>query len=144
MAATVSRLPFGLSEIVAPTLLGFALINACTFSLDLACLTALHGGLGWPLPVAITIAYGTAFSVSYVLNRVLNFHSHGAVATQVPVYVAVVVTNYLVWILGVGDGLATAGVDYRLARVLAGMGEAVFMYCALRWVVFRDLAEVDE
>ena len=35
-------------------------------------------------------------------------------------YAAVVVVNYLAWILGVGDGLAALGLDYRLARIVAG------------------------
>jgi hypothetical protein len=37
----------------------------------------------------------------------------------------------------VGSGLAALGVDYRLARLAAGACEAVYMYAAMRWVVFR-------
>jgi hypothetical protein len=29
-------------------------------------------------------------------------------------------------------------VDYRLARILAAVCEAGYMYAAMRWVVFRD------
>jgi len=54
MAAIVGRLPFGLAAIVPPSLLGFAVINGFTFAVDLGLLTALHGGLRWPLPVSIT------------------------------------------------------------------------------------------
>ena len=138
MAAIVRRLPFGLDRIVAPNMLGFAVINSCTFSIDLALLTALHGGLRWPVPVSITLSYLTASGVSYLLNRRLNFRSHGPVASQTGVYVVVVIVNYLVNILGVGAGLAALGVDYQLARILAGLCEAVYMYVAMRWVVFRD------
>jgi len=138
MAAIVRRLPFGLAEIVPPSLLGFAVINGFTFAVDLAVLTALHSGLGWPLPVSFTVAYITAFGLSYLLNRVFNFRSHGAVGPQVAVYVVVVIVNYLVWILGVGDGLAALGLDYRLARIAAGACEALYMYAAMRWLVFRD------
>jgi hypothetical protein len=46
--------------------------------------------------------------------------------------------NYFAWILGIGAGLAAAGVDYRLARVIAGACESVYMYAAMRWLVFRD------
>ena len=53
-------------------------------------------------------------------------------------YAGVVVVNYLAWILGVGAGLATLGVSYQLARVIAGACEAVYMYVAMRWLVFRD------
>jgi putative flippase GtrA len=138
MARVVAVLPFGLSRIVAPNLVGFALLNALTFSLDLGLLTTLHGGLRWPLPVSITISYATAFALSYLLNRRFNFRSHAPVESQLPVYVCVVVVNYVVWILGVGDGLGHV-VDYRIARVIAGCCEGVYMYCALRWLVFRDV-----
>ena len=143
MAACVRRLPFGLAGIVAPSLLGFAVINLFTFAVDLLLLTTLHGGLRWPLPVSITVAYLTAFGLSFVLNRALNFRSHGAVGPQVAVYAAVVAVNYLVWILGVGDGLAALGADYRLARIAAGVCEALYMYAAMRWLVFRDVHAQD-
>jgi putative flippase GtrA len=138
MTAITLRLPFGLARIVAPSMLGFAVINTGTFTVDLALLTALHGGLGWPVPVSITLSYLAASGLSFLLNRWLNFRSHGVVATQAGVYAAVVIVNYLAWILGVGAGLAALGVDYQLARVAAGACEAVYMYAAMRWLVFRD------
>jgi putative flippase GtrA len=138
MAAIVRRLPFGLARIIAPNMLGFAIINSCTFAIDLALLTAFHGGLHWPVPVSITLSYGAASGLSYLLNRALNFRSHGAVGPQVAVYAGVATVNYLAWILGVGAGLATLGVDYRLSRILAAVCEAVYMYVAMRWLVFRD------
>jgi putative flippase GtrA len=137
MTAVVRVLPFGLARIVAPSLLGFAVINSCTFAADLALLTGFHGGLGWPLPVSLTLAYAAASGLSYVLNRAFNFRSHGAVGPQLGRYAVVVVANYLAWILGLGDGLAALGVDYRIARIVAGGCEAVYMYAALRWLVFR-------
>jgi putative flippase GtrA len=139
MAAIVRRLPFGLARIVAPDMLGFAVINTGTFTVDLGLLTAFHGGLGWPVPVSITASYLAASGLSYLLNRRLNFRSHGAVASQTGVYAAVVIVNYLAWILGVGAGLAALGVDYQLARIAAGLCEAVYMYAAMRWLVFRDV-----
>jgi putative flippase GtrA len=139
MAAIVRRLPFGLARVVAPNMLGFAVINVGTFSFDLALLTALHGGLRWPVPVSITLSYLAASGLSYLLNRRLNFRSHGAVASQAGVYAVVIIVNYLAWILGVGAGLAALGVDYQLARIAAGLCEAVYMYAAMRWLVFRDV-----
>ena len=44
--------------------------------------------------------------------------------------------NYLAFILGVSSGLAAVGVEYHVARIVAGIGEAVYMYSAMRWVVF--------
>ena len=140
MAAIVRRLPFGLERVVAPNLLGFAVINLCTFTLDLALLTGLHGGLRWPVPVSITLSYVIASGVSYVLNRSLNFRSHGALAMQTGIYAVVITVNYLAWILGVGAGLAALGVNYQLARVSAGLCEAAQAYVAMRWLVFRDRA----
>jgi putative flippase GtrA len=137
MAEIVRRLPLGLARIVAPDMLGFAVINTCTFTIDLTLLTALHGGLRWPVPVSITLSYLAASGLSYLLNRWLNFRSHGPVASQAGVYAAVIIVNYLACILGVGAGLAALGVDYQLARIAAGLCEAVYMYVAMRWLVFR-------
>jgi putative flippase GtrA len=132
-----ARLPLGLNSVVAPTFLGFALINGFTFFVDLVILTALHGGLGTPLPIAVTVGYACAFALSYFLNRTMNFRSHAPVGPQVAIYVAVVVVNYLAFILGVSSALAGLGVEYHLARIVAGACEAVYMYSAMRWVVFR-------
>lgn len=139
MAAITRRLPFGLAGVVPPSLLGYLLINLCTFCLDLGLLTVMHGTLKWPLPVAITLSYGTASGVSYVANRVLNFRSHGALGAQVPLYLAVVASNYLIWILGLTDALAALGVEYQIARIIASLCEAVYLYSAMRWIVFRDV-----
>ena len=138
MAAVAGRLPFGLSRLVSARLLGYAVISSITFAVDLALLTAFHGGLRWPLPVAITVAYVLASGLGYFLNRTLNFRSHGAVGPQLTVYAAVVTVNFLALILGLTTGLAALGLDYRLARLTAAGCECVYMYSAMRWLVFRD------
>jgi putative flippase GtrA len=140
MAAITSRLPFGLSRVVEPSMLGYLLINLCTFFVDLALLALLHGRERLPIPVAVTISYGTASLISYVLNRVLNFRSHADVGRQLPVFIAVSASNYLIFVLGLTDLLSAVGVYYELSRVLAACCEAVYLYCMLRWVVFRDTA----
>ncbi|HEY0472317.1 MAG TPA: GtrA family protein [Kribbella sp.] len=137
MAAIVRRLPWGLSRVVPPSLVGFVVINGFTFGVDLALLTIFRSGLNLPIWLSITIAYCCAFGLSYVLNRAFNFRSHNAVGPQLAIYVVVVVSNYLIWILGVGAGLSALGVEYHLARITAGLCEGVYMYCAMRWVVFR-------
>jgi hypothetical protein len=73
-----------------------------------------------------------------VLNRVLNFRSHDDVGRQFPLYLAVSASNYLIFVLGLTDLLSSVGVYYELSRVLAACCEAVYLYCMLRWVVFRD------
>jgi putative flippase GtrA len=135
--AVVAHLPLGFKSVVAPTFLGFAVINGFTFGVDLLLLSGLHAGLGLALPIAVTVAYACAFALSYYLNRTLNFHSRAPVGPQFAVYVVVVVVNYLAFILGVSSALTALGMDFRLARILAGGCEAVYMYSAMRWVVFR-------
>jgi putative flippase GtrA len=136
-AAVAGVLPFGLRRVVTGSVVGFAVINSCTFGIDLLILTVLHGGLRVVLPVAVSVGYACAFGLSFVLNRWLNFRSHAAVGRQVAWYVLAIVANYAVVLLGCTELLTALGVPYQLARVGAGACEAVFMYCALRWVVFR-------
>src|ERR1700722_19140938 len=138
MTAITRRLPFGLSEVVAPSLVGYLLINLCTFFIDLGLLGLFHGNFRWPIPVAVTLSYGTASVISYALNRVLNFRSHEYVGRQFLVFAAVSGSNYLIFVLGLTDLLSAAGVYYELSRVIAACCEAVYLYCMLRWVVFRD------
>lgn len=138
MAAIIRRLPFGLSTVIEPSMLGYLLINLCTFFIDLSLLAAFHGSLRWPIPLAVTCSYGTASVISYVANRVLNFRSHADVGRQFPVYVAVSLSNYLIFVLGLTDLLSAVGVYYELSRVIAACCEGVYLYCMLRWVVFRD------
>jgi putative flippase GtrA len=128
------RLPFGLE----PTLVGYLVINGSTFALDLALLTVLHTGLGLILPAAFTLSYLTAFATAFVLNRRLNFRSHAPAGRQVAVYAVVVAINYLVFIVALATALSAIGLEYHLSRIVAGLCEAVYMYAALRWVVFRD------
>lgn len=143
MTAITKRLPFGLSNVVEPNMLGYLLINLCTFGIDLGLLGLLHGKERLPIPVAVTISYGTASLISYILNRVFNFRSHADVGRQLPVFVAVSASNYLIFVLGLTDLLSAVGVYYELARILAACCEGVYLYCMLRWVVFRDTAATD-
>lgn len=138
MEAVVRWLPFGLSRVVAPSLLGFALINGFTFGVDLLLLTFFRGGLGLPVPIAFTIAYVIAFGLSFVLNRALNFRSHAPVGPQAGLYAVAILVNYLAFVLGVGSALTELGLQYHLSRIAAGACEAAFMYGVMRWVVFRD------
>lgn len=138
LTAFVSRLPFGLNEVLAPTLVGFAVINSLTFTLDVAILVTARSGLDWPLWIAVSAGYTTAFALSFTLNRWLNFRSHAPVGRQLVIYLAVVCMNYLALVLGLVTVLTHLGLDYRLARLAAAGAEAGFMYCAMRWLVFRD------
>src|ERR1700730_16355131 len=139
MAAIARRQPFGLSRIVAPSFLGFAIINGFTFSVDLGLLSLCHGVLKWPYPAAVTLSYLTAFALSFVLNRAFNFRSREALGPQTARYVVAIAINYVAFVVGVGDALTAIGVQYQLARILSGLCEGVYMYSVMRWVVFRDV-----
>ncbi|MFD3510584.1 GtrA family protein [Nocardia sp. NPDC058666] len=140
--AVVARLPWGLDRYVPATFLGFALINSFTFAVDLLLLTFLRSGLGLAVWLSITLAYIVAFGLAFVLNRTFNFHSHAPMGRQAAVYAVVVLVNYLAFILGVGSGLAALGLQYHVARLVAGACEAVYMYSAMRWIVFRRKSSV--
>ena len=138
MEVVVRWLPFGLSRVVAPSFLGFVIINGCTFGIDLMLLMMFRGGLGLPVPIAFTLAYVLAFGLSFVLNRALNFRSHAPVGPQAGLYAVAILINYVAFILGVGSALTAIGVQYVLSRIVAGACEAAFMYSVMRWIIFRD------
>lgn len=138
MEGVVRRLPFGLAKIVAPSFLGFAVINGFTFSVDLAALAVAHRLLHWPYAAAATASYLVAFALSFVLNRTFNFRSHGALGPQTATYGAAIAVNYGVFVLGIGSGLTALGVGFLLARLLSGACEGAYMYSMMRWVVFKD------
>lgn len=133
----MAKLPFGLNSLIAPTFLGFVLINSFTFGVDMALLTLLHSGFAVPLPIALTVGYVCAFTLAFFLNRSLNFRSHATVGPQLLVYVVVVVINYGAFIVALPTSLVAAGLQYHMARIIAGGCEAVYMYTAMRLVVFR-------
>jgi putative flippase GtrA len=139
--AVAARLPF---RFLSPTFLGFVFINSCTFGLDLLLVTLVHGVLGLPVPVAVTFGYAVAFSLSFGLNKVLNFRSQSPVGPEGARYVLVVAINFTVLLLGVTTLLSSLGVQYQVARLVAGGCEGIFMYAAMRWFVFRQPAPTDE
>jgi putative flippase GtrA len=139
-ARVVARLPARLRRVVAPSMVGFALINSTTFGIDIAVVTLVHGAFGLPLVLAVTTGYGVALSLGFLLNRALNFRVHGEVGRQTGRYLVVVGTNFVVLLLGVTTLLSSAGVPYQLSRLVAGACEGVFMYVAMRWFVFRQAA----
>ncbi|TCK21757.1 putative flippase GtrA [Pseudonocardia endophytica] len=136
-------LPARLARYVTGQLIGYAVVNAATFGLDLLLLTIMRDAMGWPVPVGITIGYAVALSLGFVLQRWLNFPSHAHVGPQAARYALTVGVNYAVLVLALGSGLAWAGVPLQLARILAACAEAVFLFCALRWFVFRGATTGD-
>jgi putative flippase GtrA len=134
--AAAAALPGPLAGVVAPSVVGFAVVSAFTFAVDLALLTVLHSALALPLPVAVSVAYGIALTLNFLLNRALTFDSRRRIGPAAGRYAAVVVVNYVVVVLGVTTVLDAVGVQYHLARVAAGLVELVLLYAAQRWFVF--------
>lgn len=130
-------LPGRVRRLVPATAVGFAAISSFTYAVDLVLLAVLFDVVGAPYPVAVTVGYVTAFGLAFVLNRWLNFRSHGSVTRQTGRYVVTVVANYVLFILLLSTTLEAVGVHFLAARLLAGACEAVFMYLMMRFVVFR-------
>jgi putative flippase GtrA len=137
LTSWVDRLPPRLRRLLPRELVGFAVIGAFTFSLDLGLLAVLRDRTALPLPAAVSIAYLAAFALNFVLNRTVNFRSHAPVGGQALRYAVVLVGDYLLTV-GVSTGLADLGLNFALARVTASFLVAVFTYSASRWWVFRS------
>lgn len=131
-------LPGWLRRVVPATAVGFAAISSFTYAVDLSVLALLFDVGGLPYPVAVTVGYLVAFTLAFLLNRWLNFQVHGHVGRQTWRYVLTVVANYLLFILLLSTTLESLGVQFLLARLLAGACEAVFMYLMMRGFVFRN------
>jgi putative flippase GtrA len=136
LTSWVDRLPPGLRRLLPRELVGFAILGAFTFSIDLALLSLLRAHTGLPTPVAIASSYLVAFGLNFLLNRTVNFRSHAPVGTQALRYAIVVAGDFGVTVGGT-SGLVAAGWDLRIARVTAAACVALFTYTAARWWVFR-------
>lgn len=132
-----AALPQRLQRIIPETAIGFAAISSFTYAVDLSILYVLDVVLGVLYPLAVTVGYVVAFGLAFILNRWLNFQSHGPVGRQSGRYVLTVLANYTIFILGVSTFLEWQGVPGIGARLIAGAGEAVYMYLMMRVFVFR-------
>lgn len=137
LTAWVRWLPPRLQRFLPRELVCFCLLGAFTFAVDLVLLTLLRRTTDLPIPVAVSVAYLLAFGLNFVLNRTVNFRSHAPVGRQAVRYGAVILCDYLITV-GVTTGLSAAGLDFRVARVLASLCVAAFTYTASRFWVFRD------
>ena len=131
-------LPDQLQRIVPTTFIGYAFINGSAFLLDMGILAILEqfrvGGL--PYGVVFSIGYGVASIYAFILNRWLNFREHGDLGKQSGKYTFVIISNYVIWILGFGSLLGYLHVPVMLARVVAACIEGLYLYLMLRLWVF--------
>lgn len=127
------------------TFIGYAIINSTAFGIDMLFLSMFHGWGRITYPVAVTMGYALACVFAFVVNRRLNFRSHGHMGTESAKYSFVVASNYVIWILGFSTLMESMGVQYQMARFTAACIEGLYIYVLLRWWVFpreRALAPV--
>lgn len=137
-------LPSWLQRVVPVTFIGYAFINGSAFLLDIGFLALI--GHFWDLPysVSFSIGYGLASIYAFILNRWLNFREHGDLGKQTSKYTFVIISNYVIWIVGFASLLDFLGVPLLVARVTAACLEGVYIYLLLRfWVFPRHTMDAD-
>lgn len=129
-------LPGMLQRVLPVTFIGYAIINGSSFVLDMVILSVI--GTFWHIPYGLlfSIGYGIACVYAFILNRWLNFREHGDLGKQTSKYAFVIVSNYVIWILGFGTLLGILGVQLQVARVTAACIEGLYIYLLLRFWVF--------
>ena len=130
-------MPGPLRRIVPQTFIGFAIINSSTYLLDVSMLSYLVRAAHWPYQGAVSVSFATAASVAFLLNKFLNFRVQGDVGRQGGRYGLVIVTNFLIWVLGFSSLLNALGIPPEISRVLAGLCEGLYIYLLSRLWVFR-------
>lgn len=121
---------------IPETAIGFAIISLTGFLIDIGILTLLHGAIHVWYPLAVTLGYGISSVVNFFLNRWLNFQIHGNIGRQSGRQLVVVISNYLIWILGFSTVLEVLGVQYQAARIISACAEGIYLYVMMRIWVF--------
>jgi len=121
---------------IPETAIGFAMISMTGFLIDIGILTLLHGAAHMWYPLAVTLGYGTSSVVNFFLNRWLNFQMHGNIGRQSGRQLVVVISNYVIWILGFSTVLEVLGVQYQAARLISACAEGLYLYVMMRLWVF--------
>jgi putative flippase GtrA len=102
-----------------------------------------HGRLHWALWLATTIAFGSAFAVNFLLNRMLTFAGDGArdgaMHTQTLKFSILVGINYFVT-LGIMSGLTHLGVNYLIAKPMATAFITLYNFYVYKKWVFKSSA----
>lgn len=141
-------LPAWLKRLVPVTFIGYAIINGSAFLLDMGILRLVDVVVpdhGIPYGVIFSIGYGIASVYAFALNRWLNFREHGDLGKQSGKYTFVIISNYVIWILGFGSLLGALNVPLMVARVTAACIEGIYIYLMLRlWVFPRAKRPVDD
>ena len=141
ITAIHSELPRFVRSRLPVTFIGYAIINGSAFFLDITCLWVFYNHLHWLYPLAVTVGYVIAAVYSFLLNRWLNFQAHGHVIEQGAGYTAGIISQYVIFILGLSSLLHWFGVNAELARVISACCEGIYLYVFIRLWVFRGVPE---
>ena len=136
-----SELPGFVRSRLPVTFIGYAIINGSAFFLDITCLWVFYNHFHWFYPVAVTVGYVIAAVYSFLLNRWLNFQAHGHVIEQGAGYTVGIISQYVIFILGLSSLLHWFGVNAELARVISACCEGIYLYVFIRLWVFRGVPE---
>ena len=128
LITTLHRLfPKPLGKRVPVTFIGYAIINGSGFLLDISLLWLFNSVLGW---------------YSLILNRWLNFQAHGHAAAQGARYVFGLISQYVIFILGLSSLLHYGlHINPEVARVISACCEGIYLYVLMRIWVFKGVAE---
>ena len=135
------RLPRSTRRRVPVTFVGYALINGSGFLIDVSFLWLFYERMHLFYPLAVTLGYAVAGLYSLVLNRWLNFQAHGHILAQGSRYVVGLVSQYVIFILGLSSLLHWLGMNAELARFLSACCEGIYLYVLIRIWVFRGTPE---
>jgi len=113
-------------------------VGLITLASELASLYVLHGVIGLPLMLSASGAFLVAFAVNFILNKRMTFPLGGdPTPVQLARYVALVAFNALASGLAVVL-LASAGLNYLIAKVLVTGVVVLWNFAVLKWWVFAE------
>ena len=141
ITAIHSVLPGFVRSRLPVTFIGYAIINGSAFFLDVGCLWVIETHLHWWRPVSISVGYAIAGVYSFLLNRWLNFQSHGHLVNQGSRYAIGLISQFLVFVQGLTQLLSWLGINLFLARLISACCEAAYLYVFIRLWVFRSTPE---
>lgn len=143
LITTLHRLfPKPLGKRIPVTFIGYAIINGSGFLLDISLLWLFNSVLGWYYPLSITLGYALAGLYSLILNRWLNFQAHGHAAAQGARYVFGLISQYVIFILGLSSLLHYGlHINPEVARVISACCEGIYLYVLMKIWVFKGVAE---
>jgi len=141
ITAIHSVLPGFVRSRLPVTFIGYAIINGSALLPGILRLRIFNNHLHWWFPMAVTVGYAIAGIYSFLLNRWLNFQSHGHVVEQGAGYSVGLISQYVVFILGLSSLLHWLGMNATLARVISACCEGIYLYVFIRLWVFRSTPE---